>query len=123
MKTLISIALALSAGSALAQQPGQCLQWKYRCVEKDEFGTCVTWETECIKWSPSAPEGPGRPMPGTGEGHTMMLRRTVPQIPAEGHIPPFMLDTMSQGVDSFEVHEVNGKIRIVNIVRTSGGPR
>lgn len=123
MKFLLSVITFLMAGSAFAQQPGQCMQWKYRCVEKDEFGTCVSWETECIKWSPSAPEGPGKEYPGTGEGRTMMLRKTVPQIPAEGHIPPFILDSMSQGVDSFEVHEVNGKIRIVNIVRTPGGPR
>lgn len=118
MKFWISVAAALLAGNALAQQPGQCMQWKYRCSEKDEFGTCIAWETECIKWGPPPTEGPGRPMPGTGEGSTMMLGSRPTDL-SNGLTPPFILDSMSKGVESFELMEVAGKLIIKNIVRSN----
>lgn len=122
MKYVISLLAALTAGSALAQQPGQCMQWKYRCTEKDEFGTCIAWETECIKWGGGSSEGPGKDYPGTGEGSRMM-RLSLPHDPSDGLTPPWILESMSKGVDSFEVLVENGTIRIVNIVRSQGGPR
>lgn len=118
MKFWISVAAALLAGNALAQQPGQCMQWKYRCTEKDEYGTCIAWETECIKWGGGSSEGPGKDYPGTGEGSTMALR-SQPTDPANGLTPPFILESMSRGVESFELMRVAGKLVIKNIVRTA----
>ena len=119
MKFLLSVAAVLIAGPLMAQQPGQCMKWKYICSEKDEFGTCVAWETECLKWGPPPSEGPGRPMPGTGEGSTLMHRLT-PRDVSGGVLPPFILDSMSRGVDSFVIDLEKGNIRIVNIVRNNG---
>jgi hypothetical protein len=117
MKFLISVAAALLAGNALAQGPGHCLQWKYRCTEKDEYGTCIAWETECIKWGGGSTEGPGKDYPGTGAG-TFSLR-SQPTDPANGLTPPFILESMSRGVESFELMHVAGKMVIKNIVRTA----
>lgn len=126
MKKLLAAVgvLVITAPAFAGLDSRHCLRWKYICTEKDEFGTCVAWETQCLQWG-APPEGPGSPMPidSGGEGSSGFTSGPLPGSEAGSGVPAYILSSMSRGVESFEALSAGGRVRVINVVRSVDGPR